>query len=130
MHPRHLTLLAVLPLVVAACGGGGSKTYDADLSRACMAEHGYAVTDPPSDDLVASAAEGGSYAVHYPAQPTVIVSFGDNRDGAERIVRAYQRFHGSNIVLEDALKVRNNAVILFSRHPTDDDISKIEGCLK
>lgn len=131
MRPRHLALLAI-PLFafgLAGCGGGG-KTYDAEKSRACMANGGFAVTDPPPSDLVATAAEGGAYSVHYPAQPTITVSFGNDRDGAERIVRAYERFHSKNIALEDALKVRNNAVILFSAHPTDKDISTIEGCLK
>jgi hypothetical protein len=126
---RHLLLFAVPLVVIAGCGGGGGKTYDADTSRACMVERHFAVTDPPPDDLVAGAAEGGAYSVIYPGQK-VTVSFGNDRKGAERIVRAYQRFGSKNISLEDALKVRNNAVILFGAHPTDDDVSKIEACLK
>lgn len=125
---RHLLVASVLVLGLAACGGGGT-TYDADASRACMVDAHFTVTDPPSDDLVASAAEGGAYTVRYPGQ-IVTVSFGNDRSGAERIVRAYQHFNVNKIALEDALKVRQNAVILFGAHPTEKDISTIEACLK
>ena len=125
---RYLPLVAFLVLGAAGCGGG-SKTYDVDASRACLAAK-YKVTDVPSSDLVASAAEGGAFQVRLRSDQRPIVSFGDDRKGAERIVRAYQHFNIDKIALEDALKVRNNAVVLFTSHPSDDDISKIEGCLK
>jgi hypothetical protein len=122
-----LPLVLVVGLVVAGCGGG-AKTYSAAKTRACLVQNGRVVTDPPASDLVASAAEGGSFAVHFGTN-TAIVSFGDDRDGAERIVRAYQRFQGKNIGLLDVLHAERNAVILWSVHPLDSHVRAIEDCL-
>jgi hypothetical protein len=82
----------------------------------------------PASDLVASAAEGGSFTVHFGTN-IAIVSFGNDRDGAERIVRAYQRFRGKNIGLLDVLHAEHNAVILWAIHPLDIDVRAIEDCL-
>jgi hypothetical protein len=128
VHPRHLLLLLV-PLVAFLAGcGGGTKTYSADKSRACLLAKGHVVSGPPASDLVASAAEGGSYTVRF-GRNFATVSFGTDRDGAERIVRAYQRFRGKNIGLLDVLSAKGNAVMLWAIHPEDADIKVIEGCL-
>ena len=58
------------------------------------------------------------------------VSFGNDRNGAERIVRAYQHFSGKNIGLPDVLSAKRNAVVLWAVHPKDEDVATIEGCLK
>src|SRR5216117_4033964 len=122
-----LPLVLVVALVLAGCGGA-TKTYSAAKSRACLVKNGRVVTDAPSSDLVASAAEAGSFAVHFGTN-TAIVSFGTDRDGAERIVRAYQRFRGKNIGLLDVLHAERNAVILWAIHPFDDYVRAIENCL-
>ena len=122
-----LPLVLILGVAVAACGAG-TKTYTAAKTRACLVKSGRVVTNPPASDLVASAAEGGSFAVHFGTN-TAIVSFGTDRDGAERIVRAYQRFRGKNIGLLDVLHAEGNAVILWAIHPLDDHVNAIEDCL-
>jgi hypothetical protein len=122
-----LPLVLIVGLAVAGCGGE-TKTYSAAKTRACLVENGRVVTSPPASDLVASAAEGGSFAVHFGTN-TAIVSFGTDRDGAERIVRAYQRFRGKNIGLLDVLHAEGNAVILWAIHPLDDHVKAIEDCL-
>jgi hypothetical protein len=122
-----LPLVLVAVLGVAGCGGG-TKTYSAAKTRTCLVKSGRVVTNPPPSDLVASAAEGGSFAVHFGTN-TAIVSFGTDRDGAERIVRAYQRFRGKNIGLLDVLHAEGNAVILWAIHPVDDHVKAIEDCL-
>jgi hypothetical protein len=128
VRPRHLFLLLVpLALVLAGCGGG-SKSYSAEKSRACLLAKGHVVSAPPASDLVASAAEGGSYTVRF-GKNFATVSFGTDRDGAERIVRAYQRFRGKNIGLLDVLSARGNAVMLWAIHPEDADIKVVEDCL-
>lgn len=128
VRPRHfLVLLIPLAVLLAGCGGG-TKTYSAEKSRACLLAKGRVVTGPPASDLVASAAEGGSYTVPF-GKNFATVSFGTDRDGAERIVRAYQRFRGKNIGLLDVLSAKGNAVILWAGHPDDSAVKTIQGCL-
>jgi hypothetical protein len=129
MPKRGLLLSLVLIGVLGAAGcGGGTKTYSEAKTRACLVQNGRVVTAVPNADLVASAAEGGSFAVHFGSN-TAIVSFGNDRDGAERIVRAYERFRGKNIGLLDVLHADRNAVILWAMHPLDQHVRAIEDCL-
>ena len=125
--PVLLSLVLLAALVVAGCGGG-TKTYSAAKTRACLVQNGRVVTNVPPSDLVASAAEGGSFAVRFGTN-IAIVSFGNDRAGAERIVRAYQRFRGKNIGLLDVLHADRNAVILWAIHPLDDHVRAIGDCL-
>jgi hypothetical protein len=127
VRPRHLLFLLV-PVVAFLAGCGGTKTYSAEKSRACLLAKGRVVTGPPASDLVASAAEGGSFTVPF-GKNFATVSFGTDRDGAERIVRAYQRFHGKNIGLPDVLSAKGNAVLLWAGHPDDSALRVVEGCL-
>jgi hypothetical protein len=128
MRRRGLFVALVLAVGLVAGCGGGSKTYSASKTRACLVENGRVVTAPPASDLVATAAVGGSFAVHFGIN-IAIVSFGDDRDGAEQIVRAYQRFRGKNIGLLDVLSANGNAVILWGAHPLDSHVKVIEDCL-
>ena len=114
---------------LAAAGCGGAPTYSAAKTRACLKEMGTHVTAVPADDLVAAAAEGDSFSVRFPDN-LVTLSFGFDRNGAERIVRAYQRFKGTNIGLEDALRPSHNAVMLWAVHPKDAYVQAIQECLK
>jgi len=125
---RHLVLLLVPVAVLVAGCGGGTKVYSAQKSRACLVAKGWAVTDPPASDVVASAAEAGAFSVRF-GKNLATVSFGPDRDGAERIVRAYQRFRGKNIGLLDVLHAERNAVLLWAIHPDDGDVKVIEDCL-
>jgi hypothetical protein len=121
-----LALLVIVVLGGTGCGGG-TKTYSAAKTRACLVQNGRLVTNPPVSDLVASAAEGGAFEVHF-GNNVAIVSFGNDRDGAERIVRAYQRFRGKNIGLTDVLSANQNAVVLWAIHPLDIHVRAIEDC--
>ena len=106
---------------------GRRPTRRRRAARVCSPRVGWS-RGPPASDLVASAAEGGSYTVRF-GKNFATVSFGTDRDGAERIVRAYQRFRGKNIGLLDVLSAKGNAVMLWAIHPEDADIKVIEGCL-
>ena len=126
--PRLAAALGGLVVVVAGCGGG-TKTYSAEATRSCLINAGVDVSNVPREDLVASTAEGGSFTAHF-RDDLVTVSFGFDRKGAERIVRAYQRFRGENIGLEDVLRPKQNAVMLWALHPSEAYVQTIEACLK
>ena len=116
-------------LVLAAAGCGGTTTYSAVKTRACLKKAGVKLRAVPADDLIAAAAEGDSFSVRF-SDNLVTLSFGLDRKGAERIVRGYQRFHGKNIGLEDALRPTRNVVMLWAVHPKEAYIRTIEDCLK
>lgn len=121
--------LAATVVLVAGCGGGGTKTYTAAATRACLQKAGIEVTDVPHDDLIAQTAEGGGFTAHF-KDNLVTLSFGLDRNGAESIVRRYQHFRGKNIGLEDVLRPTHNAVLLWALHPQAAYEQTIEGCLK
>lgn len=125
--PRLVAVLAGTLLLAAGCGG--TTTYSEAATRACLKEAGVKVVPVPNDDFVASAAEGGGFTARF-KDDKVTVSFGLDRKGAERIVRGYQRFRGANIGLEDVLKPKQNAVLLWALHPPEAYVQTIEACLK
>ena len=125
MRPQAL-LLAVALLVLAGCGSVG--TYDVDKTRACLVrQQGVAVRNKV--DFVASNALGGAISATLLGNE-VTLSFATDRKEAERIVRAYQRFKGRNIGLEDVLRPTHNVVALWAQHPSNTALQTIRDCLK
>jgi hypothetical protein len=127
LTPFLAAVLAGTLLVAAGCGG--TKVYSVDASRACLKKAGLDVTAVPRNDLIAQTAEGGSFSVRF-RDNLATVSFGDDRKGAEQIVRRYEHFKGENIGLADVLRASRNAVMLWAAHPPDAYLQTIEGCLK
>jgi hypothetical protein len=124
---RALVLCAVLLALVAA-GCGGTKSYDADKTRACLAkQQGVAVSEKV--DFVASTALGGAFRVRLPGN-SVTLAFADDRKEAQRLVRAYQRVAGKNIGLTDVLRPNRNVIVLWEKHPSDAALETIQDCLK
>jgi hypothetical protein len=126
--PLRLAVLLAGTLVLAA-GCGGTKTYTEEATRTCLEKAGVNVTAAPKDDFIAQNAEGGAVTAHF-RDNKVTISFGLDRNGAERIVRGYQIHHGKNIGLEDVLRPVRNAVMLWALHPADAYLQTIEACLK
>jgi hypothetical protein len=120
-------VLALTLLLAAGCGG--STTYSESATRACLERADVRVTGVPRQDFVASTAEGGAFTARF-SDNLVTVSFGLDRVGAEHLVRGYQRFRGENIGLEDVLRPKHNAVMLWALHPADAYLQAIEACLK
>ena len=121
-----LLLAAGALLLLAACGG--EKTYSLAGTRACLHDQpGVRVSS--KTDFVASTAPGGALTAKL-ADNQVTISFGTDADEAGRIATAYRRFRGRNIGIEDVLRPRGNAVLLWAAHPLDADEATIHGCLK
>jgi hypothetical protein len=128
--PRPVAAVgAAMLALLAVAGCGGSSVYSLVRSRSCLQKSGVDLTAVPRANFVAASAEGGSYAARF-RDNQVTVSFATDRTRAEALVRGYQRFRGRNIGLEDVLKVKGNAVMLWALHPTDAYLQTIEGCLK
>jgi hypothetical protein len=125
---RWPLLLGAVLVGLLAAGCGGTKKYDADKTRACLADKpGIAIRSKV--DFVASTALGGAFNVKLPGNQ-VTLAFAEDRNEAERIVRAYQRFRGKNIGLTDVLRPKNNVVILWVAHPSEAAEQTIQDCLK
>jgi hypothetical protein len=125
---RAALLGTVLCLAFVAAGCGGTKSYDAEKTRACLSgQPGVHVRNKV--DFVASTALGGAFNVKLPGNQ-VTLAFAQDRKEAERIVRAYQRFRGKNIGLTDVLRPTHNVVALWQAHPSDAAIQTIQDCLK
>jgi hypothetical protein len=125
---RPLLLAAVLGGVLLVAGCGGTKTYDADKTRSCLADlPGVKIRNKV--DFVASTALGGAFNVKLLGNQVTLV-FGEDRNEAGRIVRAYQRFRGKNIGITDVLQANHNVVTLWEAHPSDTALQTIQDCLK
>jgi hypothetical protein len=127
--PGRRFLLPLVPVAaVVAAGCGSPSAYDLQKTRACLEEQqGVALDDRV--DFVASNALGGAVTVKLLGNQ-VTLSFGEDRQEAERIVRAYQRFKGRNIGLPDVLRPSHNVVELWKAHPSDTALATIHDCLK
>ena len=125
---RRLLAGAVLAGTLVVAGCGGTKSYDAEKTRSCLADQpGVKLSNKV--DFVASTALGGAFNAKLLGNQ-VTLAFTRDRKEAERIVRAYQRFRGKNIGLTDVLRPSRNVVALWKAHPSDTALQTIEDCLK
>jgi hypothetical protein len=128
MRPQRFLLVLVPIVALAAAGCGSSGPYELSKTRSCLVEQP-GVKIGSKVDFVASNALGGAILVKL-AGNQVTLSFAEDRQEAERIVRAYQRFRGANIGLEDVLRPTRNVVALWMAHPSESALQTIRNCLK
>jgi hypothetical protein len=126
---RHLSVavLLVLPVFVLA-GCGGSKKYSLAPTAACLKKQP-GLRLRKKVDFVASTALGGAVAVDMPKNEVTIAFALDDKEAA-RLEAAYRKFAGKNIGIEDVLRPQRNAVLLWKAHPSDTELSTIDGCLE
>ncbi len=121
-------LLVALGAALLAAGCGGSRKYTLGPTQACFRKQ-VAATVSTRVDFVASTALGGALSVRLPTNQVTIAFALDDAE-VKRLVRAYRRFRGRNIGIEDVLRPQRNAVLLWAAHPDDRDLAKVGGCLK
>jgi hypothetical protein len=125
-----LAFIALLALVVSAAGCGGAKSYSLLKSRDCFKhEKGVKLQRVPRSDFIARNALGGAISVLMKGNE-VAITFGKDEQTAQGIANAYRRVHGKNIGIEDVLRPQGNAVLLWRAHPSDQDLSLVNSCLK
>jgi hypothetical protein len=125
-------LVALVAFVVAGCGGGSSSgsLHTRAATKQCF-EVTLGIHSFPSvsDDFVASTASNGALRARLPDN-AVTVLFGDGPSEASNLADAYRRFRAKNVGIEDVLRVKDNAVLLWQLHPSAEDETKIQDCLK
>ena len=129
---KPFALIALLAFAAAGCGGGStsSSVYTLAATKQCI-ETKLGVHKFPAlgDDFVASTASGGAVRIRL-ADNAVTVLFGESANEANNLADAYRRFHAKNVGVEDILRTKGNAVLLWQLHPSAPDESNVEDCLK
>jgi hypothetical protein len=129
-----LGVLIAVPLLVLGAAyaiAGDDDIYGLAPTQSCLADaEGTRVSDDPGDvsDVLANSARGGALKVWLPSN-TLIVSFGDDEQEAERRERSYFRFAGGTIPVRELLMRQGNAVLLWERTPSEEERTLVDGCL-
>jgi hypothetical protein len=124
------TAFAVVAIAVAGCGGGGTDEpdrYAVQPTRTCL-QNAAAEVSTTNLDFVASTALGGALRVRLPTN-FVVVAFGEDSEEAERIERAYRRFAGETIAIDDVLERTKNVVFVWNAPPSPEERNAVVGCL-
>lgn len=120
-----------LVLGVAYVIAGDDDKYSLAPTRSCLADaDGVRVSAEENDvnDVLANSATLGALKV-WLDQNTLIVSFGETAQEAERRERSYLRFAGGTIPVQDLLRRQENAVLLWERAPSEAEAELVDGCL-
>jgi hypothetical protein len=129
-----VAVLIGVPLLVLGAAyaiAGDDDLYSLKPTQSCLADlDGVTVTDSEDDvdDVLANSATGGALRARLPDN-TLIVSFGEDEQEAERRQRSYLRFAGGTIPVQDLLVRQQNAVLLWERNPNDEERELVDGCL-
>jgi hypothetical protein len=129
LAPGAVFAIAAAVLLTAGCGGGGKKEpFTLSATRSCLGDQSVKTTRQLGDDFVASTAPGGAMRADL-GDNTVTISFGEDETQADQIATAYRRFKGKNIGIENVLRVRRNAVMLWEETPSPGDEAVVTDCL-
>lgn len=120
-------LLLAMSALAVSCGKPGTHLASPAGTRACLAKVGVRFGGPL--DFVATTATGGALKAHLRGNGVTIV-FGETVPDADNINDAYHRFHARNIGIDDVLRQQGNAVMLWNSHPSNEDLARVDDCLK
>lgn len=124
--------IPALVLLAANAIAGGDDLYSLKGTSGCLTDReGVRVSDRERDlgrDFIAQAAPGGALKVTFEGNDLVL-SFGTTEQDAERTQRAYLRFAGGTIPVQDLLFRERNAVLLWRDPPRPEHRELLVGCL-
>jgi hypothetical protein len=134
LPPLALGLVALL----AACGptqGPPDDFYELDPTRACLEDAGFRITtDPDQVGLITLTAPAGGFLAVYPGgKNRLTIAFGNTREEAQQMVRAFQAqatTQQQRRRLRTLLEGQGNTVLVWISEPSDDDRELVRGCLK
>ena len=132
MRRLGLTLLAAATVALTGCGAKVVKVYRVDGTADCLRKGGYRVrTDARKLGLVAASASGGALRA-FEEGNTVTISFGASHTEAVNISNLYRRFAPKRLRphIDDVMRVRKNAVLLWTITPPVEEENKVDDCLQ
>jgi hypothetical protein len=135
---RTLPLALGLVALLAACGptqGPPDDFYEVEPTRKCLADAGFRVTTDPDEIgfITLTAPAGGFRAYHPGGDNSLTIAFGNTKEEAQQIVRAFQaqaRTRQERRRLRTLLEGQGNAVLVWISEPSDEDREVVRGCLK
>jgi hypothetical protein len=124
---------ALLVLVLAACGGGGSKPYTAQGTAACLTKQGFTgvTTSPDKIGFIAAFAANGGILAKSPSGNTLTIAFADSDQGAASTQEAFRKHAPPSLRphMADIMQSKHNAVLVWTVTPSSQDLAAAEGCL-
>jgi hypothetical protein len=132
---RRLPALAalVLVLVLAACGSGSSKPYTAAGTKACLTQKGFSgvTTNESKIGFIAAFAPNGGLLARSKAGNVVTIAFADDAAGAVSTEKAFRRAAPKSLRphMADIMEAKQNAVLVWTVSPTQQELSDAESCL-
>ena len=126
---RRVLALLALALAASGCGAAADEPYTLEKTRKCLERaQGFEVRGEPRDDLIATAATGGSLRAFVPGN-NVTIAVGETEQEARNMVRGYRQFSKRRSI-RDILSRHRNAVVLWVVSPTPAQQQTVVGCLK
>jgi hypothetical protein len=130
---KAISAAVAFVLVLAACGGGGGGgSASREPTASCLRSSGADNVSTAKDDLdyVAQTASAGGIQATV-SGTTVTIALGRTEEDAKRLEAAYKIFaEGFGVPVDDVLKRKGNAVIMWDATPTNEQSGKVEDCLK
>lgn len=129
-----LAVLIGVPLIVLGAAyaiAGDDDLYAVEPTKSCLDDlDGVRTSTREQDigDFIAESAVNGVVRVWLPVNQ-VAISFGESPQDAERTARAYARFSGSTINVQELLRTQQNAVMLWKDKPSQQDEKTVDACL-
>ena len=135
---RTLPLALGLVALLAACGptqGPPDDFYEVEPTRECLEDAGFRITtDPDEVGLITLAAPAGGFLAVYPGgRNRLTIAFGNTKEEAQQIVRAFQaqaRTQRERRRLRSLLEGQGNAVLVWISEAPEADRELVRGCLK
>ena len=127
-----LPILVLAALLVAGCSSGEPSTFKAGQTAKCLRGKGYLVTtDDAKVGVVAANAPNGGLLAKEPGN-ALTIAFGQNSDDAIQIAAAFKRFAPRKLRphITDVLRTQKNAVLLWTVTPPQEELDKVDACLK
>ena len=132
MRRLGLILLVAAAIALTGCGAKEVKLYRVAGTADCLRKGGYRVrTDARNLGLVAASASGGALRA-FEQGNTVTISFGGTHSEAVNISHLYRKFAPKRLRphIDDVMRVRKNAVLLWTVTPPLEEENKVDDCLQ